>query len=342
VSKRRDRVVLIGPYDAADRFIGGAPVSFRSLVEFTGRTGVSCATIDTRRFSGRLHAPLNLAWTLACAALQIPRTSVVMLNASRRGLIYLGPLLYGLCRLCRARFCVRPFGADLPRIVARLSPLHRLVLRRTLFRAAVLFLETRNLMERYQGVALETAWYPNARPRAIPIREPRAYRKRFVFMAHISEGKGAGVLLDAMTQLDESFTVEFYGPVTSDALARRLRERGCYRGCIPHRTVLETLRSYDVLVLPTFSEHEGYPGAIVEAYSLGMPVVTTRWKSIPEMVTDGESGLLVAPNSAEELAAAMKSIDQASFERMCAGALRQFDAFDGDRVHRHVLDALLP
>lgn len=50
---------------------------------------------------------------------------------------------------------------------------------------------------------------------------------------------------------------------------------------------------------------EGIPNSMLEAMASGLPVVATRHGGIPEAVTDGESGLLVAENDVASLAAAM-------------------------------------
>lgn len=333
--------MLIGPYDARDRFVGGAPVAFRNLVAYVERRGVPFRLIDTRKFAGPLHALPNLVWLHVQLWLAIPGARAVMLNGSRRGLVDVGPWVFVVCALFGAKFCLRPFGGDFDEICARVPRWHRFLLRRTILRADILFLETPALVARYTGTVPRVAWLPNARSRPELAAERRAFAKRFVFMSHVSTEKGAGVLLEAAEKLGAAFTVDFYGPVHDAALGERIQASGRYRGVVAPEAVLSVLRNYDVVVLPTFAPQEGLPGVIVEAYSIGMPVIATRWRAVPDIVKDGHTGLLVAPNSAEELAAAMQSIDETLHARFCAGALRAFDAFDGERVHRGALDLIL-
>ena len=329
--------MLIGPADRRGRFLGGATASFREFTAFLEREGIGFRLIDTRRFAGRWHAIPNLIRTLALSLALVPSSRVVLLFASRRGILYVGPVVYLLARLARARFCLHPFGGEFVSLYHRLPAWHRFILRRTIFNADALLLETRSLLKQCEGLVRNTAWFPNSRQRAATRTTPEPYRRRFVFLSQVTEAKGVGVLLAAMELLDESFTVDVYGPIRDEALGRRLEASGCYRGVVSYDAAVEVLRDYDVLVLPTFTPNEGYPGAIIEAFSLGMPVIATDWLSIGEVVRTGESGLLVAPRSAEALAAAMRSIDDASFARLRDGASRAFEAFESGHVHRAAL-----
>ena len=70
--------------------------------------------------------------------------------------------------------------------------------------------------------------------------------------------------------------------------------------------VRSLLAASDFFVLPTL--HENLSNAILEAMSAGKPVVTTRVGGNPEVVVDGETGVLVPPGSPETLADALASL----------------------------------
>jgi glycosyltransferase involved in cell wall biosynthesis len=85
-------------------------------------------------------------------------------------------------------------------------------------------------------------------------------------------------------------------------------------------------------VFPTYWPGEGYPGIILEAYGAGLPVITTRWMSIPE-IADDTCGILIEPRSADALAEAMTRLtrDDARYRRLCEGARAKRDFFNADR-----------
>ncbi len=87
------------------------------------------------------------------------------------------------------------------------------------------------------------------------------------------------------------------------ALAERLgvAERVIFLGQVAD--VAEVLAGADVFVFASL--YEGLPNAVLEAMSAGLPVVTTAVGGIPEVVSDGETGLVVPTRRPEELAERM-------------------------------------
>jgi len=67
-----------------------------------------------------------------------------------------------------------------------------------------------------------------------------------------------------------------------------------------HRNdIPEILKSSDIFILP--SRSEGMPGALIEAMAAGLPCVATRAGGIPEVITNGENGLLFEKENEDEL-----------------------------------------
>jgi glycosyltransferase involved in cell wall biosynthesis len=82
------------------------------------------------------------------------------------------------------------------------------------------------------------------------------------------------------------------------------------------------LAGLDVLVMPSFAE--GFGLAAAEAQAAGVPVVAADASSLPEIVVDGETGLLVPPGDAEALAAALRRLlDDAAWARRLGQAGRE-------------------
>ncbi|MDI6773072.1 MAG: glycosyltransferase [bacterium] len=78
----------------------------------------------------------------------------------------------------------------------------------------------------------------------------------------------------------------------------------------------------DLDALAVSSNNEGTPVAAIEAMVAGVPVVATRVGGVPDLIADGETGLIVPPNDAEALAAALHRVltNAALAESLAAGA----------------------
>jgi glycosyltransferase involved in cell wall biosynthesis len=76
-----------------------------------------------------------------------------------------------------------------------------------------------------------------------------------------------------------------------------------FLGSCPREQVLEILSAADAALLP--SRWENFPHLVVEALAVGRPVIATTVGGVPEIVRDGENGLLVPAGDADALATAV-------------------------------------
>lgn len=116
-------------------------------------------------------------------------------------------------------------------------------------------------------------------------------------------------------------------------------DRVKFLGSLPHEVVLDHYRSADVFVLGCRvmenGDRDGIPNVLVEAMAMGVPVVATTVSAIPELVDDGETGLLAAPGDAAGLAGALARIltDEALRRRLIPAALERVRTGFDNRDH---------
>jgi colanic acid/amylovoran biosynthesis glycosyltransferase len=93
---------------------------------------------------------------------------------------------------------------------------------------------------------------------------------------------------------------------------RHLRQHVTLFGAQTQHEVLARYHGSHVYVLPCViapdGNRDGLPVSIVEALGSGLPVVTTPVTGIPEVVRDGENGLLVPQGDVQALADALESL----------------------------------
>jgi glycosyltransferase involved in cell wall biosynthesis len=116
--------------------------------------------------------------------------------------------------------------------------------------------------------------------------------------------KGVDVAIRAMRHVPDAHLVVLgEGPARAE-LEELAGERVHLRGRVPD--VAAWLRRAEVLVHP--ARWEGFGLALLEAMLASLPVVATRVSSIPEIVVDGETGILVPPDDPAALAAAVNRV----------------------------------
>jgi glycosyltransferase involved in cell wall biosynthesis len=123
----------------------------------------------------------------------------------------------------------------------------------------------------------------------------------------LSSEKGQDILLEALAMVAETHphvSLLFVGDGPErEALQKRSEELGLTARVFfqAHTTAIrDCYEAIDLLVLP--SRSEGLPNVVLEALSLGVPVVATDVGAIGEVITHRKTGWMVPPNSPEELA----------------------------------------
>lgn len=181
-------------------------------------------------------------------------------------------------------------------------------------------------------------------------------------VARLVEKKGLPYLLEACRILKDQgydFTCRIVGegplrPQLEEQI-RELQLTGHVElwGAETHERVIEMYRRATLFALPcTVSDNgdrDGIPNVLVEASAMGVPVVSTPVSGIPELIADGENGLLVPDRDAAALAQAIACllVDPSLRFRLAVSAFdrvhSEFDmAINVERLHTLLLAQLTP
>jgi glycosyltransferase involved in cell wall biosynthesis len=158
---------------------------------------------------------------------------------------------------------------------------------------------------------------------------------RLLSVARLVEKKGTDVLLDALAQLPRHLhwhLVHVGGGPLSEVLAKQARALGLedriqWRGAMTQDQLIVEYRDADLFVLASRiakdGDRDGLPNVLMEAQSQGVPCVATNVSAIHELIQDGVTGVLVPPESAPQLAAALSALIAAPTRRRDLGLAGQ-------------------
>lgn len=161
---------------------------------------------------------------------------------------------------------------------------------------------------------------------------------RILYVGALRESKGVLVLLEAcrlLTTHGVAWELELMGSFDSPELEATLRilledpllhDRVRLLGVRTGHDKDAAYRRADLFCFPTFYESEAFSVVLVEALSYGLPIVTTHWRGIPDIVPDGECGLLVPIQDPKAVVDALEKLarDPALRRQMSAAARARY------------------
>jgi len=181
----------------------------------------------------------------------------------------------------------------------------------------------RDLLALRPELAAKTVVIPNGiDTQAAPPREPAETRSSLGIaegvplvgmVARLAPQKGVADFMRAARVVADGlpstqFVVVGDGPLRDEArsLCREMKLEDCVRFLGEMESARDLVAAFDLLVLPSISE--GSPILAMEAMALGKPVVATAVGGVPEIVVDGQTGILVEPSDPEALGRAVLSL----------------------------------
>jgi glycosyltransferase involved in cell wall biosynthesis len=156
-------------------------------------------------------------------------------------------------------------------------------------------------------------WFPRAQSDTLKI----------LYMGVVTVGKGVLDLLTACRTLaDKKIAFHLilagsFASVDEEALLRRSADElpsgsVAFAGPLTGHSKTEVFRSADVFCFPSFWHTETFPLVLLEALCFGLPVVSSRWRGIPDLLgTTQECGTLVDVHAIDQISSALETLAKA-------------------------------
>lgn len=147
-----------------------------------------------------------------------------------------------------------------------------------------------------------------------------------------------GSFVRTVNEGEASYSEEqFYKLVAQNELGDIVKYHGTVRGHIKQ----QFLQHAHLFLLPTYYSWEGQPISIIEALAFSTPVISTRYRGIPEQVIDEYNGYLISPRNPKEIADAVEKLwlNPSRYEIFSKNALTHFRENFTQEAH---LNRLIP
>lgn len=245
---------------------------------------------------------------ILCRALT-GRYQIAYFHTAERGSFFRKAILLRSLKKMGLKTIMHHHAAEFEAFYAKLSPAKKKFVKDTLEMADMNIV----LSNRLTGMILEKA--PNARVKvlynAVKTYEENPYNpngRKILFLGRLGERKGTYDLLKAIRSLDDRLSADVQFCLCGDGEVEKVKEiireygiqhRIAHVGWVDGSQKAAFMAETMINVLPSYNE--GLPMTVLETMAYGIPNISTNIASIPEVIDDGVSGILMEPGDGEKL-----------------------------------------
>jgi glycosyltransferase involved in cell wall biosynthesis len=330
------KILILGPrYPIHNDNYGGIVVLFEDFIDYCNSNEISSIIIDTNKSNYRntFFAYLSILFNFIK---NLNKSNHISLHGTAKDYLLIAPIVVLFSNFFKKKITLRKFAGSFYEIYIKSNVINKCLYTYCLKNANYVFFETKYLVEKFSHLNTNTYWWPNSR--RIPINTLKTcveFSRKFVFISQIKKTKGIFELIEAAKAFDKSYTFDIYGPVNDEDFEKIIIDNPNinYKGVLSPSLVSNTLLNYDVLILPTYHDGEGYPGIILESFSVGIPVISTEFGSIPEIVNDGINGVLIPIKNVDALVNAIKLFDNNNYQAFRKNSFNSFEYYESNKIY---------
>ncbi len=272
----------------------------------------------------------------------IRKYDIISFHVTRDFNVSIAPFLIFWTKILNKKTLYHMFGGGFHRVYQKFPFFLKWFLSKSILKVDALVLETKELTSFFENKGLTNlVWLPNSRKPITNFTKNRNFEKKFVMISRLMPDKGIPEIIEASHLLPKDYQVDVYGPFDPKYYKKNPFENTNvnYKGILHHDEVISTLDKYNVLLMPTYISREGYPGIIIEALSIGIPVITTNCCVMHEMITHNKNGLLIKKQDGKALAEAIQYFSTDNYSDYQKNAVDSFYSnFNSKKVFKKITD----
>jgi glycosyltransferase involved in cell wall biosynthesis len=327
MTEKSKSILIVGPRLGDPEKAGGMLVYFENILKDLDDLNINYKVVNTNSQIYK-NVPHMFLVVILNFLKDFLKYDHINFHSTFNQIIVLGPFFVFFAKLFGKEISIKKIAGTFDWEYKKLDPFRQWLIRYTLKNADIMYFETKYLVDHFKHFNKRTYWHPNIRRNPNLPYQDRRYNKKFAFISLVRKEKGMDELLEVSNKLDDSFTIDIYGPIFTKKYTDEYFKdyKANYLGSLAPQKVLEKLKEYDVIVLPSYQE--GYPGIFIEAFSFGVPILTTTLAPIMEIVKHQENGILVEPKNVDALEEGFLSFNNENYQVMSKNAYASFDLFD--------------
>lgn len=304
---KKDKILVLGYFGFVTNQLDGQTVKTRNIYDLLkSNLGDQVLFYDTQTLKRSVYEIFILFRFILIS-------KRIVYIAARKNLTYVFPVLFLICSISFKKISYFVVGGWLPNFIKK-HAFHRLILKK-ISNVLVESKAMKNILTdtfRFNNISI----FPNFRIFNHIAKPEISYGPlKIVFMSRIMKKKGIELIFRYANKTKKEVLIDFYGPIDpkdKEYFDNAIRECKVaeYKGYLEPEIVHRTLSMYDVLLLPTKFYTEGLPGAVVDAYISGVPVIVTDWIHATEFVINNETGIIIPFNNGyDQFAEALNKLE---------------------------------
>lgn len=318
---------------------GGTSILFENLIsDLKCSVNDDILVVNTNINKNKFY---RLLYILFGTIKKINKVTHIHLHCSTPTLKYIFPLIFCIAKIFNKKIFMRKFGGDFYNYNHK-SIIFKILIH-LLKKTDHVFFETLREVDLIKSYKIKNiSWYPNPREKKdFNINIKNKFSHKIIFIGFVTKEKGMDDLIDSLELIKNDIYLDIVGKCDDSEILYKISnsKKINYLGIKNPKYLKENLSKYDLLCLPTYYPGEGYPGVIVESFMSGVPVLSTYWNAIPEIVKHNENGLLVDIKSPSQIALQIDKIynNFDLFKSLSTHALKSSSLFDSKQLFNKYL-----
>lgn len=293
------RIAVIGHFmdNTGETSVNGQTVKTYNIYKMLTERYGNVYRLDTNNFGKRIIKNYLMLISLCF------KCQYLIILPTYKGLIAITPLLFLFKPICRYKVIYPVVGGWLPRKLDNNRMLNRLIkcIDYILPESEKMVADLKKLGHRN---VKKMANFSTRRNIGHINNEIKGKKYKFCTFSRVTKEKGISDAIEAIEEVsmnmpdEQNILLDIYGPIDSkykgefEAKIKNTKANVQYKGILKPDEIIPTLSKYYCMLFPTYYPGEGMPGAVLEAFAAGLPVIATDWHDNPEIIMHDYNGLI--------------------------------------------------